>query len=105
MASTREETDVYYKAIKEKVDEKVFKYGYDYGHDLYNAAKYKEAVAYLQPLFDLGDDSADTLYFLARSYQRSGDSATARVYFQLLVDQYPGSERAGMAHQVMDGLN
>lgn len=105
MAATRKDTDVYYKEIKAKVDEKVFEYGYDYGHDLYNAAKYTEAVKYLQPLFDLGDDSADTLYFLARSYQRSGDSATARTYFQLLVDQYPGSERANMAHQVMDGLN
>lgn len=105
IAQTREDTAELYNGIYDKVLKKVYRYGYDYGHDLYNAAKYKDAVKYLQPLYDLGDTGADTLYFLARSYQRSGDSQTARVYFQLLVDQYPGSERAEMAHQCMSGLN
>ena len=65
---------------------------------------YKEAVTYLLAAYQMGGTDADTLYFLARSYQRSGDEENAREYFQMLVRQYPNSERADMAHQCMDGL-
>ena len=79
-------------------------YGYDYGHDLYNDKKYEEAIPYLLAAYRMGGTDADTLYFLGRSYQRNGDEENAREYFQLLVRQYPDSERADMAHQCMDGL-
>ena len=103
-AALRKKTSELYDGIYAEVAKRVQKYGYDYGHDLYNDKKYKEAVTYLLAAYQMGGTDADTLYFLARSYQRSGDEENAREYFQMLVRQYPNSERADMAHQCMDGL-
>ena len=103
-ASLRKKTEERYKEIYGEVAKRVQEYGYDYGHDLYNDKKYAEAIPYLLTVYRMGGTDADTLYFLARSYQRSGDEENAREYFQMLVRQYPGSERAEMAHQCMDGL-
>lgn len=104
-AMLRKKTGELYKEIYALVAERVQDYGYEHGHDLYNDKKYEEAVPYLLAAYRMGGSDADTMYFLGRSYQRSGDEDNARVYFQLLVNQYPNSERAEMAHQCMDGLN
>lgn len=104
-ALLRKKTGDLYKEVYSAVSEKVRTYGYDHGHDLYNDKKYAEAIPYLLAVYRMGGSDADTMYFLARSYQRSGDEDNARVYFQLLVNKYPDSERAEMAHQCMDGLN
>lgn len=103
-ALLRKKTAEIYNEIYGEVSGKVQEYGYDYGHDLYNDKKYKEAVEYLLATYKMGGTDPDTLYFLGRSYQRGGDEENARVYFQMLVDQYPGSDRADMAHQCMSGL-
>jgi len=104
-ALLRKKTGDLYQEIYAAVSERVRSYGYEHGHDLYNDKKYEEAIPYLLAGYRMGGDDADTMYFLARSYQRSGDEVNARVYFQMLVDKYPDSERADMAHQCMDGLN
>jgi len=104
-AMLRKKTSDLYKEIYAEVAERVQEYGYDYGHDLYNDKKYEEAITYLLAAYRMGGTDADTMYFLGRSYQRSGDEENARVYFQMLVNQYPDSERADMAHQCMDGLD
>ena len=104
-ALLRKKTSDLYKKVYEEVASRVREYGYDHGHDLYNDKKYTDAVPYLLAAYRMGGSDADTLYFLARSYQRGGDEENARVYFQMLVNKYPDSERAEMAHQCMDGLN
>ena len=103
-ASLRTKTAELYNEIYAEVSVRVQEYGYDYGHDLYNDKEYEEAIQYLLAAYRMGGTDADTLYFLGRSYQRSGDEENAREYFQILVRQYPDSERADMAHQCMDGL-
>lgn len=103
-ASLRRKTEEIYKNIYTEVAKRVREYGYDYGHDLYNEKEYESAVTYLLAAYQMGGADADTLYFLGRSYQKSGDEENARVYFQMLVSQYPDSNRADMAHQCMDGL-
>lgn len=104
-AMLRQKTEELYKQVYAEVSARVRDYGYEYGHDLYYDKKYGEAVPYLLAAYRMGGNDADTLYFLGRSYQRDGDEDNARVYFQMLVDKYPGSERAEMAHQCMDDLN
>ena len=103
-AALRKKTEELYKEVYAEVSVRVQDYGYDYGHDLYKDKKYEEAIPYLLAAYRMGGTDADTLYFLGRSYQRSGDEENARAYFQILVRQYPDSERADMAHQCMDGL-
>lgn len=105
VALVRTKTAAVYQEIIREVYDKVRVYGYEQGHALYNVGEYEEATAYLLEVYHAGGTDADTLYFLGRSYQRNGDEVNARVYFQMLVDLYPGSERAEMAHQCMDGLD
>lgn len=104
-AMLRKKTADVYEKVYNTVAAKMKKYGYDYGHDLYNDKKYEEAIKYLLAAYQMGGNDEDTLYFLGRSYQRSGDEVNARLYFTELVQTYPDGDRADMAHQVMDGLN
>lgn len=99
----RKSAEVYEEIFKE-VAARVKVYGYTRGHDLYEDGKYEEAVDDLLAVYQIGGNDADTLYFLGRSYQKDGDEDNARTYFEELVRTYPGSDRAKMAHQCMDGL-
>ena len=103
-AMLRKKTGELYQRIYGEVAKRVQEYGYDHGHDLYYDKKYEEAIPYFLAAYKMGGTDPDTLYFLARNYQRSGDEENARLYFQELVNLYPDSDRAEMAHQCMDGL-
>ena len=103
-ARLRKRSEEEYERIFKEVAARIKVYGYTRGHDLYDDGKYKEAVADLLAVYQIGGNDADTLYFLGRSYQKDGDEENARIYFQELVRTYPGSDRAKMAHQCMDGL-
>lgn len=103
-ARLRKKSAEEYEKIFNEVANRVKTYGYDRGHDLYDDGEYEEAVADLLAVYQVGGNDADTLYFLGRSYQKAGDEDNARVYFLELVRTYPGSDRAKMAHQCMDGL-
>lgn len=89
-----------YKEIEAQIVGRIKLYGYDIGHELYNDGEYEEAIPYFLAVCEACDEDADTLYFLARSYQRSGDTANAGVYYTQLFTEYPDSDRAEMAHQV-----
>ncbi len=104
-ALARRRTAVVYQGIMDEIFAKVKQYAYNYGYELYNAGRYAEAAGYLQAAYEAGGTDADTLYFLGRSYQRSEQESQARIYLQMVVNQYPDSERAQMAHQCMEGLN
>ncbi len=103
-AKLRKKTGELYQRIYDEVAKRVQEYGYDYGHDLYYEKKYEEAIPYFLAAYQMGGTDPDTMYFLGRTYQRSGDEENARLYFQELVNLYPDSDRAEMAHQCMDGL-
>ena len=104
-ALLRKKTAEQYEQVYAEVAQRVREYGYDYGHELYNNKKYKDAISYLTAVYQMDGTDQDTLYFLGRSYQRNGDEENARIYLQMLVSQYPESERADMARQCMDGLD
>lgn len=103
-AKLRKQSAEVYEEVFREVAVRVREYGYLRGHDLYDDGKYEAAVADLFAVYQMGGNDADTLYFLGRSYQKDGDETNARVYFEELVRTYPGSDRAKMAHQCMDGL-
>lgn len=89
-----------YKEIEAQIVGRIKLYGYEIGHELYNDAEYEAAIPYLHTVCDVCGGDADTLYFLARSYQRSGDDTNAGVYFTQLFTEYPDSDRADMARDV-----
>ncbi len=70
---------------------------YDKGHDLYSDRKYEEAIEDLKKalIFDPADVSA--IYFLGRSYHRLNDKENAAFYYNMVITDYPDSNRVSNA--------
>lgn len=69
--------------------------------------KYAEAIVTLSrvpDLYDYPELSAAARYELARNYADSGDLATARRYFQLVIDRHPDSPWAQPARERLEKL-
>jgi Flp pilus assembly protein TadD len=77
---------------------------YSQGHEFYSEGKYEEAIAELQKAvtFDPADVSA--IYFIARSYHRLEDKANAKLYYNIVISDYPDTERAKTAKDFMKEL-
>ncbi len=72
---------------------------YEEGYAAYKSSDYATAISLLQKLADLTEGYNDyyTEYYLAQSYRKNGDSETAKIYYQLVVDHVPGTNRATTA--------
>lgn len=74
------------------------------GTEAYAAQEYEEAIANLEKVIEMNEtyDDGNALYYLAQSYRRNDDLATAKIYYQKVVDLYPGTERAATAQNYLD---
>lgn len=103
-ATERVKTEQYYRTVLDAVTGVVKERGYQYGHELYNAKKYPEAVKYLEGAYRAGREDADLLYFLGRSYQRNKENEKAKVYYEMILEKFPGTERATMAQTCLEEI-
>lgn len=67
---------------------------YEKGHDLYGDYKYKEALEQLQKAYDINPEDVNAIYFIARSYHRLQDYENAMVYYNLVLTDFPNSNRS-----------
>lgn len=104
-ASERVKTSTVYHEVLGKITDLVKNQAYDYGKELYNGSKYREAATYLEAAYKAGRTDADCIYFTGRSYQRCKDNEKAVLYLNLVIEQYPGSDRAGMAENCLKDMN
>jgi TolA-binding protein len=81
------------------VQEKNFVQLYQTGYSAYQKGKYEEAVTALQEIVDVEEDYNDgnAVYYLAQSLRKSGDSESAKQYYQYVIDNHPNTERAKTA--------
>ncbi|MBE5955234.1 MAG: tetratricopeptide repeat protein [Lachnospiraceae bacterium] len=70
---------------------------YDQGYAKYNNYKYSEALTLFKDAYDLNNQNADALYFLARSYHRMNDNENAIANYKKVVETFPNTERASDA--------
>ena len=72
---------------------------YSTGYSCYSQMKYAEAVENLQRVvdYDIGYRDGYAAYYLAQSYRKNGDLVSAKPYYQYVIDNYPGTERAATA--------
>ena len=77
---------------------------YTAGTEAYAAQEYEEAITNLEKVIEMNEtyDDGNALYYLAQSYRRNDDLATAKIYYQKVVDLYPGTERAATAQNYLD---
>ena len=77
---------------------------YTSGYAAYEAGDYETAIQDLGRCYELDNSQGNALYFLARAYHRSGDTENAKIYYQKVIDEQPGTRRATDAQGQLSGL-
>ncbi|MFG6332799.1 MAG: tetratricopeptide repeat protein [Lachnospiraceae bacterium] len=95
---------VLYDSVFAEVGEEAVKELYQTGYDAYRAKEYEKAIENLKKCYELDSEQKDALYFLARSYHGANDTANAKIYYQKVIDEMPGTRTASDAERFMAGL-
>ena len=69
---------------------------YNQAYSAYSKGDYQGAIPTFQKLIGMDEAYRDgsVAYYLAQSFRKSGDLASAKQYYQYVVDNYPGTEKA-----------
>ncbi len=96
-----ENAQTLYETISEEVQTAYLAALFQTGEDAYSEGDYETAIASLLIVMDSNMDYEDgtAVYYLAQSYQRSGDEETALTYYQYIVASYPESDYADTARE------
>ena len=77
---------------------------YKTGYAAYEKGDYDTAIADLGKCYEMDNTQGDALYFLARSYHKSGDTENAKIYYQKVIEEFPNTRKATDAEGLMKGL-
>ncbi len=101
-----EESKRIYDAVNAEVNAEYVTAVNKAGRDAYDAQDYEEAIKNLLIVVELDEtyDSGYSLFYLAQAYRKNEDQENAAVYFQKVVELYPGTERAGVAQNYIDSI-
>lgn len=93
-----------YDTINTEVNADYVKSLYEAGTKAYSAQEYEEAIESLLKVMEVDETYEDgyALYYLAQAYRRNDDLASAKIYYQKVVDLYPNTERAATAQNYLD---
>lgn len=78
---------------------------YDIGHDLYGDYKYDEALENLKKSYELDPTNVNAIYFIARTYHRLNDFDNARLFYEIVVTDFPDSNRVDNAKDFLSQLD
>lgn len=93
-----------YDTIMNEIGETV-KAGYkSTGITAYESQDYAAAIDNLLKAQEIGDPDYDSMFYLAQSYQKSGDNANAIVWYQKIIDAFPGTSYASDAKDYMTAI-
>ncbi len=74
---------------------------YDAGHDLYSDGKYEEAIKELEKALIFNPKDVNAIYFTGRAYHRLDDKDNAALYYNMVLTEYPDSNRAADAQNFL----
>lgn len=77
---------------------------YKTGYAAYEKGDYDTAIADLGKCYELDNTQGDALYFMARSYHKSGDTENAKIYYQKVIEEFPNTRKSTDAEGLMKGL-
>jgi tetratricopeptide (TPR) repeat protein len=88
-----------YTEIETVVNEQYLSTLFEEGYQAYSGGDYETAITDLVAVVEVEENYRDgyAAYYLAQSYRRNGDLDSATPYYQYVVDNYPGTERARTA--------
>ncbi len=93
-----------YDDVNAKVNEKYLASMYQEGYRAYTKGDYTTAIEKLGKVVEMDETYQDgnALYYLAQSYRRADDMQQAVIYYQKVLEQYPGTERARVAQSYVN---
>lgn len=94
LSETSESFQAVYQSLLAAVGPSVAKTYYEDGMAAYRQEVYADAVRNLEKAYIYDSENIDVIYNLANAYYRSEDYDNAAVYYQIVVDNYQGTERA-----------
>jgi tetratricopeptide (TPR) repeat protein len=78
---------------------------YQKGYESFSNGTYEEAITSLEKLVELNPDHDYGQYYLARSYERTGDTANAKVHYQRVVELLPETTQRAKTAQAFINAN
>jgi tetratricopeptide (TPR) repeat protein len=78
---------------------------YDIGHDQYGDYKYEDALVNLRKSYELDPTNVSAIYFIARTYHRMNDFDNARLFYEIVITDFPDSNRADDAEDFLSQID
>ena len=105
LEQTSEEFKRLYDALFDTVGPVVAKAYYEEGIAAYNAKNYAQSIISLGNAVHFNAADSESLYFLARSYQHSGDKTQAIAVYKKVVELFPETRRAQQSQSYINTLS
>lgn len=88
-----------YNTLTGEVSKPYYNILYQEGYQNYNNEKYTEAIEVFLKIVskDLSYRDGYATYYLAQAYRKSGNLEAAKPYYQYIIENYPGTQRAETA--------
>ena len=77
---------------------------YRKGLSLYEAHKYEDAIQEFELAVSYYDGNANSTYYLGSAYDLSGNKDKAKEVYQIVINKFPGSQRATQAKRALSGI-
>lgn len=93
-----------YDSIKVLTSPVLAEYHYGQGYEAYEAQEFETAVKELELAVEYNSENADSLFYLAGSYQAIGDTGKAKETYRTVVEKFPDSPRTNQAQRALEGM-
>ena len=90
--------------VSAKVNEKYLAVMYQEGYNAYSKGDYQSAAEKLAKVVERDEayQNGNAIYYLAQSHRRNNNMPDALIYYQKVLEKYPGTERARVAQSYVD---
>lgn len=89
---TNEDDQDIYEIIRSATEDYVTDSLFNTGYSYYDSGDYSNAVDAFIKALRISPTSTGSMYYLARSYQKLGDTTNAATYFNMIINNYPDSQ-------------
>ena len=99
-----DEAKAVYETINTQVNAEYLSTLYTEGYQAYSSRKFEDAIDHFSKIVEIDEtyEDGNAMYYLAQSYRRNNDMESAAPYYQKIVEQYPGTERAATSQKYLD---
>ncbi len=98
-----DEAQKVYEAVNAQVNAEYLATLYQTAYNEYSAQNFGEAIENFKKIMEMDEtyEEGNAMYYLAQAYRKNDDMANAKIYYQKVVDLYPGTERAAVAQNYL----